>query len=111
MYAESDEYQSLSFQDIRKKTASRTDTRTEDGQTDRQRENSIPPTHKQSLRGYNKKIFTKIYMQGHTMTDIVNHNRSTALERSVKILQCVCVCVCLGVGWWPGGGGGGGGGA
>ena len=39
-------------------------------------------------------------MQRHTMTEIVNHSRSTALERSVKTLMvcmcvCVCVCVCL----------------
>ena len=41
-------------------------------------------------------------MQRHTMTEIVNHGRSTALERSVNILlKCVCVC---------GGGGGGQGG-
>ena len=32
------------------------------------------------------KTFTKPYMQKHTMTDIVNHSRSTDLERSVKIL-------------------------
>ena len=43
---EIDEYPSLRFQDIRKKTkVSRTDTR-----TDGQRENSIP-YHKQSLQG------------------------------------------------------------
>ena len=45
-------------------------------------------------------------MRRHTVTEIVNHSRSTALERSVKPLLikgsvCVCVCVC-------GGGGGGG---
>ena len=43
-------------------------------------------------------------MQRHPMTDIVNHSRSIALERSVKYyLVCVgeCVCVCVG-----GGGGG-----
>ena len=54
MSAEIDEYPSLRFQDIRKKTVSRTDTRTEgrtDGLTNGQRENSIPHLHKQSLRG------------------------------------------------------------
>ena len=40
-------------------------------------------------------------MQRHTMAEIVNNKRSTALERSVKTLF-VCVCV-----WWGGGGGGG----
>ena len=39
-------------------------------------------------------------MQRHTMTEVVNHSRSTALERSVKIL--------LGVGWVGGEGGEGG---
>ena len=29
-------------------------------------------------------------MQRHTMTEIVNHSRSTALQRSVNILLCVC---------------------
>ena len=33
------------------------------------------------------KYFTRTYMQRHSMTEIVNHNRSTALERSVKILR------------------------
>ena len=32
-------------------------------------------------------------MQRHTMTEIVNHNRSTGLERSVKNLLGMCVCV------------------
>ena len=32
------------------------------------------------------KSFTRTYMQRHTMTEIVNHCRSTALEWSVKIL-------------------------
>ena len=32
------------------------------------------------------KIFTRTYMQRHTMAEIVNHSRSTALERSVKTL-------------------------
>ena len=32
------------------------------------------------------KNFTKTYMQRHTMTEIVNHSRSNALERSVKPL-------------------------
>ena len=34
----------------------------------------------------NKKIISKTYMQRHTMTEIVNHSRSTVLERSVKTL-------------------------
>ena len=46
------------------------------------------------------------------MTEIVNHSRSTAMELSVKILQCVCVClsvclclwVCVCVCGWVGGG-------
>ena len=33
--------------------------------------------------------FTKTYMQRHTMTEILNYSRSTALERSVKILMGV----------------------
>ena len=45
-----------------------------------------------------KKKFSRTYMSRHTMAVIVNHSKSTALERSVKIL--------LG----EGGGGGGGGG-
>ena len=32
------------------------------------------------------KNFTKTYMQRHTLTDVVNHSWSTALERSVKLL-------------------------
>ena len=40
--------------------------------------------------------FTRTYLQRHTMTEIGNHNRSTALERLVKSLLCVCVCV---LGW------------
>ena len=32
------------------------------------------------------KNFTRTYKQRHTMTELVNHNRSTALERSVNIL-------------------------
>ena len=54
------------------------------------------------------KSLNRTYMQRHTMTETVNHRRSTALERSVKYYLgwwargCVCVCV------WGGGGGGGG---
>ena len=36
--------------------------------------------------GYQNKKFTKTYMQRHTLTDIVNHSKSTALEQSVKVL-------------------------
>ena len=39
-------------------------------------------------------------MQRHTMTEVVHHSRSTALERSVKTLL-------VGVGLWGGGEGGG----
>ena len=34
----------------------------------------------------NKKKISKTYMERHTMTEIVNHSRSTTLERSVKTL-------------------------
>ena len=44
----------------------------------------------------NKK-FTRKYMQNHTMTEIVNHSRSTAVEWSVTY-YCV-------LGWWCWGGG------
>ena len=40
----------------------------------------------------NKKKISKTYMERHTMTEIVNHSRSTALEWSVKTLL-------EGVGW------------
>ena len=48
------------------------------------------------------KISPRVYMQRHTMIEIVNHSRSTALGRSVKIL--------LGGGCGGEGGGGGSGG-
>ena len=42
------------------------------------------------------KQFTRKYMHSHTLTEIVNYRRSTALKRSEKtLLVCVCVCVCV----------------
>ena len=63
MSAEMDEYPSLRFQDIRKKPAPRTDTRT-DGRICKQYILPPPHTHKQSLGGggggrYND-IFTSV---------------------------------------------------
>ena len=42
-------------------------------------------------------------MQRHTIKEVVNHSRSTGLERSEIYSACVCVYVCV-----CGGGGGGG---
>ena len=51
---------------------------------------SLPKTGQTATQNKNS---TKTYMQRHTMTEIVNNSRSTALERSE-----VCVCVCGGGG-------------
>ena len=40
----------------------------------------LPKNGQMTIRNKN---FTKIYKQRHTMIDIVNHSRSTALERSI----------------------------
>ena len=45
------------------------------------------------------KHFTKIYMQRHTMTEIVNHSRSTVLERSVNTFLWVGVGTSLDFTW------------
>ena len=54
---------------------------------------SFPKTGQTAIQTKQKKIF-RTYMQRDTMTEIVNHSRSIALERSVKFC------------WVAGGGGG-----
>ena len=52
-------------------------------QTESQKDSFFPRNWPNS---YPKYKFTRTYMQRHTMTEIVNHNRSNALKRSVETL-------------------------
>ena len=52
--------------------------------TSRKPKGQILPKNDQTA--IQNQICTKTNMQRHTMTDIVNHSKSTAFERSVKIL-------------------------
>ena len=50
--------------------------------------------------GYPKKNLIRPYMQRYSMTDIVRHNRSTALERSIKTITGGQRVGMDGVGWF-----------
>ena len=97
--AEIDEYPSLRFQDIRKKSKCHGWT---DGHTDGQRENSIPH-HKQSLRGYYNVIIIIIIRRN--FSDAIGNGSSTYpfgadsdtflkswILRFDEVLSLTCTC-------------------
>ena len=57
-------------------------TKGKKGRTESLKDSFFPQNGQTAIQNKN---FTRTYMQRHTMEEIVNHSRSTALERSVKL--------------------------